>query len=64
LTLENPARHRNPQCRITQMPEFHTIAPHAGPLPGKVPWSIKPNSALSAGLAHEGAIDLYKGNRG
>jgi len=31
LTLKNPARHRNPQCRITQMPDFHKIAPHAGP---------------------------------
>src|SRR6202795_4287341 len=35
LTLKNPARHRNPQCRITQMPDFHTIAPHAGPLLGR-----------------------------
>jgi|GEM_PF-4087175 len=35
LTLKNPARHRNPQCRITQMPEFHTIAPHAGPYTGR-----------------------------
>jgi hypothetical protein len=31
LTLKNPACHRNPQCRITQMPDFHKIAPHAGP---------------------------------
>jgi hypothetical protein len=35
LTLKNPARHRNPQCRISQMPDFHKIAPHAGPLPGR-----------------------------
>jgi hypothetical protein len=35
LTLKNPARHRNPQCRITQMPDSHTIAPHAGPLLGR-----------------------------
>jgi hypothetical protein len=32
LTLKNPARHRNPQCRISQMPKFHKIAPHAGPI--------------------------------
>jgi hypothetical protein len=35
LTLENPARHRNPQCRISQMPKFHKIAPHAGPYWGE-----------------------------
>jgi len=35
LTLKNPARHRNPQCHITEMPKFHTIAPHAGPLLGR-----------------------------
>src|ERR1700687_846753 len=35
LTFKNPARHRNPQCRITQKPEFHKIAPHAGPLLGR-----------------------------
>lgn len=27
LTSKNPARHRNPQCCITQMPDFHTIVP-------------------------------------
>jgi hypothetical protein len=27
LTLENPACHRNPQCRVTQMPEFHKSLP-------------------------------------
>src|ERR1700674_5376829 len=27
LTLKNPAQHRNPQCRITQMRDFHTISP-------------------------------------
>ena len=27
LTLKNPARHRNPQCRITQMPDFHKSLP-------------------------------------
>ena len=34
LTLENPARHRDSQCRIAQMPEFHkslpTPEPHLG----------------------------------
>ena len=29
LTPKDPARHRNPQCCITQMPDFHAIAPHA-----------------------------------
>jgi len=34
LTSKNPARHRNPQRCITQMPDFHTIAPRDGPLTG------------------------------
>jgi hypothetical protein len=31
LTLKHPARHRNSQCRITQMPEFHKSLPTSGP---------------------------------
>jgi len=27
LTLKNPARHRNPQCCVTQMPKFHKSLP-------------------------------------
>src|SRR5271166_6716738 len=61
LTLENPARHRNPQCRISQMPEFHRITPHARTFywgeTTKVPSSTNPNSAPSAGLGHEGAMN-------
>jgi hypothetical protein len=29
LTLKHPARHRNSQRRIAQMPKFHKSLPHA-----------------------------------
>jgi hypothetical protein len=35
LTLKNPARHRNPQCRITQMPDFHKSLPTPDPVQGR-----------------------------
>jgi hypothetical protein len=35
LALKNPACHRNSQRRISQMPDFHRIAPHAGTFTGE-----------------------------
>ena len=35
LTLKNPARHRNPQCRVCQMPDFHKSLPTPDPCWGE-----------------------------
>ena len=35
LTLKNPARHRNSQCRISQMPDFHKSLPTPVPFLGR-----------------------------
>lgn len=58
LTLEDPARHRNAQCRITQMHEFHSPTPRRTPTRGEirvVSSHEQATPALSAGPAHESA---------
>src|ERR1039457_331323 len=35
LTLKNPARHRNSQCRVCQMPDFHKSLPTPDPFLGR-----------------------------
>ena len=36
LTFEDPARHRNAQCRITEMHEFHSPTPRRTPIWGEI----------------------------
>jgi hypothetical protein len=35
LPLEYPACHRNPQCRVCQMPDFHKSLPTPDPFLGR-----------------------------